>query len=126
MKNHTTPQTAFRLKAAGFPQPKPEFGQVWATETMYQFSVDSDWGLNGVQAYFPDATGRKIVRIDTSAYCPSIQDFLEQMPGAVIKTTGGHYGLFFNEGSSDEIVFTDANLLEACALAWLSIQKNNL
>jgi len=29
MKNYVNFETASRLKAAGFPQPEPEFGQVW-------------------------------------------------------------------------------------------------
>ncbi len=29
MQNHVTPGTARRLRDAGFPQPEPEFGQIW-------------------------------------------------------------------------------------------------
>ena len=29
MKNHVNYETSVRLKEAGFPQPEPEFGQVW-------------------------------------------------------------------------------------------------
>jgi len=115
MSQQLSVETAKKLKEAGFPEPEPKAGQTWFYTTINEHFILTD-GLTQTAAL------RRLIS-DGAIYCPSVQDFMEQMPGAVIKTTGGHYGLFFNEGSSDEIVFTDANLLEACALAWLHLNK---
>ena len=58
--NHVTPETADRLKAAGFPQPSPEVGQVWydpknkpcfvftSHDNTWSYAIDSSGGTFGV------------------------------------------------------------------------------
>lgn len=125
MKNNVTPQTAFRLKAAGFPQPQPEFGQIWATNKMFLFSVDSYWGSSAVQAYFQDGSGRRVIQIHTSAYCPDATDILREIDLfsiTHIPETNVWHVFYVHDGVLK--CFVDKNPAEAAALAWLAQNEN--
>lgn len=79
MNHCTTPQTAFLLKEAGFPQPTPEFGQAWANESIHRFIIDSKFGEGRYNVHFPVVTGSRVVSIDPCAYCPTICDLLRDL-----------------------------------------------
>jgi len=125
MKNYVTFETAVRLKAAGFPQPEPEFGQVY-------FDVDGD-RLIGLEKNFFFEKGLDAPSLISDNremrlfFAPTDADILAELPE--------NYGLFRRgEGfavislSHGEIDGTEAehdNLAEAAALAWLALNEKN-
>ena len=123
MKNITTFETARALKTAGFPQPKPEFGQIW-------------YGPDGVACTFVE--GLYWVCGDGDVFDPpdlSEMTFAPTAPDILREVGGGDIGLycfnkafsviqkgFYDDPYEDYPEFTDSNPAEACALAWLEMK----
>ena len=129
MTNHVTPQTATRLKQAGFKQPVPASGQVWYLddEAAIVLAVHS----NGVSYcrgncnYFE----RTDIFLSLFVYAPTAPDILREL--------GGNYTLSFLGKVSTctntslpapgllkmENIYYHENPAEACALALEAKQK---
>lgn len=121
MNNVTTPETAQRLKSAGFPQPEPKPGQVWHA------GCDFEWPIIIVKSeMLVDGVEDGVVNPNFSIFAPTAPDILAEL--------GVQY-LFWFDGfekvwiCADNIaVFTDffggvkfthTNPAEAAALVWL-------
>jgi len=101
-------ETAKKLKESGFPQPEPKTGQFWIGYNSDRlFIVTEDMPKDSLA--FVQAT-----------YCPSAQDFLEQMPGASLENCNG---IFYVSAVGCIDYFYNANLLESCARTWLHLNK---
>jgi len=123
MKNYVTFETAVKLKAAGFPQPEPEFGQVY-------FDVDGD-RLIGLEKNFFFEKGldapswisdNREMRL---FFAPTDADILE----------GTDLQMWWNVGdkcfwvkawpNNKVAIFSHKNPAEAAALAWLALNEKN-
>lgn len=75
MKNHVTPETARKLKEAGFPQPKPEIGQFWYSANGVLFVlIAGDEGFNFCSIY-----GKRFGRathLEKCFFAPTATDIL--------------------------------------------------
>lgn len=126
-QNTVSPETALRLKDAGFPQPEMKFGQVWAdnginliltriTKTTIGFDYDG--------GYFDRA---KRFGFNDLAYCPIIPDLLSELGEVTIRrirTTDGYFYTVAKNVGDDTEITSDYELAEALALMWEKI--NNL
>lgn len=118
MEHVTTPETAQRLKDAGFPQPEPKPGQIWHCGCDFEWPTivaTSDMLVDGVE----DGV------IDTryALYAPTATDILREL--------GWDYQFWFdqkqcifacgklNDSFNIEYPFLHTNPAEAAALAWL-------
>jgi len=124
MKNVVTPETARKLKEKGFPQPEPEFGQVWYDEydqPVIMGECDSITGLvrglnNGVLY-----GGKASELID---FAPTATDILRQLALAKPDSAFRNYlefdalsNLYCATYEMEETC--NENPAEAAALAWL-------
>lgn len=132
MKNTVSSPTAQRLKAAGFPQPDIEAGQVWREER-YAHIVIGEME-DGFSVCFESRTGPWIEVVETLilknleglVFAPTATDILAQL--------GDNYNLticsqFFRveQMKADEYFvinyWQSDNPAEAAALAWLEIHE---
>ena len=112
MKNVTTHETSLRLKAAGFPQPQPEVGQFWYDDSGVLVCIGFSYDPGGSIARFKQAF----------AFAPTAADILQYLS---IQYPVRYNGLEY-EVEPDvypEELFTDENMAEACAAAWLELKK---
>lgn len=123
MKNNVTPQTAFRLKAAGFPQPQPEFGQVWANESIHRFIIDSKFGEGRYNVSFPVVTGTRVVSIDPCAYCPDATDIMREME-IISMSFSARYNKWYVGAVWGINLGINEYPAEAAAMAWLAQNEN--
>ena len=123
MTNHATPQTATRLKQAGFKQPVPASGQVWYLddEAAIVLAVHS----NGVSYcrgncnYFE----RTDIFLSLFVYAPTAPDILRELG---YEYTLHHEDIYFciYEPDGPELkIYENPNPAEACALALEAKQK---
>lgn len=128
MKNVTTSETAKTLAENGFPQPTPEFGQVWYLSGKPHVCIGHEGG--GIYN-FRSQEGmeeRTAVNYPTYFFAPTATDILEQLPGWAI-TKGGSMKVWsvwlplFEPPESDEMEFHLRNPAEAGAEAWLKLNK---
>lgn len=95
--NTVNKQTAFALKEAGFPQPSPQFGQVWyhtndvplvvvsiSEQGTFIFTAYADKGK--IQQYI---FNREVLA--EMAFAPNAVDILAEMPLAIIRRTSSDY-----------------------------------
>jgi len=102
--NTVTFETAKRLKEAGFPQPEPEFGQVW---------------------YSPNGAIRVIyIKTYDLVFAPSATDILKEIPFFGSLSFEVYETRFeFRVWEGLKLIAKNENPHEAAALAWLSIQE---
>ena len=84
MKDIVSFETAVRLKEAGFPQPKPDFGQVWHNPDFGLFVVVGKWFAdNREYKIFYPGTGRSVLKSEARflecAFAPTATDILREM-----------------------------------------------
>lgn len=117
MNNVCSPETAQEMKAAGFPQPSYQTGQVWYKDGQaWQRMADAYWtelnnGFTHSNPHFrPDC------------YAATATDILKQL--------GYNWDLFWDEDIDTFICnydyvadYSNPNAAEACAPAWLSKNK---
>lgn len=129
MKNVVSFETAVRLKEAGFPQPQPEFGQVWylgegasfivymVNEHGYVFGMYGD-GLKAVIGRLP----KELI------FAPTATDILEQLQRVAIhKTDLGWRALSLESiggvnGWSVDRASGGISASEVCAAEWIKEQ----
>ena len=148
MKNVTTHETSAALKAAGFPQPEPEAGQVWyldAGDAVFINGINARGeiicaapSLINIEGHFvfnPDAC-------ESMPFAPTAADILRELFVAVnsMRAEGYAVGIdidfWITENQwvcqiSEDLPFdvmptilgTGETLAEACAAAWLELKK---
>ena len=148
MKNVTTFETSQRLKVAGFPQPVPEFGQVWyAFDSQFDESEFKPLIVTGTMTN--RSTGETVVYctfIDGSVrefdskefmyffFSPAATDILRELPNTVYRRYGkAHWQLgelTLPEKGPHIVDFQkshDENDAEMLAKKWLSLhEKKNI
>lgn len=127
MKNTVSSPTAQRLKAAGFPQPEPEAGQVWYEgQKAYVLGKIEQRQLHGVYLDGECFEACDINAMRDDIFAPTATDILAQL--------GDNYNLticsqFFRveQMKADEYFvinyWQSDNPAEAAALAWLEIHE---
>ena len=142
MTQHVTFETAARLKDAGFPQPEqPQRGQVWYTcfgQTMlviYERKDRCDYHLLEKDRVYFDR-----IFENGEVFAPTAVDILEQLPecfslekcGSSFNCCGDReymrdcpvwWPLDIEHREDGSIEFINDNPAEACAKAWLTINK---
>ena len=121
MNQHVSPDSAIKLRAAGFPQPAPEYGQRW-------YYVDDDVDVTIEVNTMPIQRGEYFPQITNNhVFAPTAIDILREL--------GSSFSMFFREEDkvfepereSVFIVTCDSlfvkpniheNPAEAAALAW--------
>jgi len=87
---HVTLDTAQRLRAAGFPQPEPKFGQIWYAPAItdspmiYMGRGSLHYGEAGNHAYIPFSWSDIF-------FAPATDDLLEQLEEAAIRKSPNEY-----------------------------------
>ena len=131
MKNTVSPPTAQRLKAAGFPQPEPESGQVWYEgQKAYVLGKIKQRQLHGVYLDGECFEACDINAMHDDIFAPTATDILREL--------GNDYVLWFDHSPKMVVFFCaktgnsireagapfpNANPAEAAALAWLEIHE---
>lgn len=143
MNNHTTPETSARLKSAGFPQPAPEFGQIWygknpvysnEKDTLVIVGADHGELYDGgrINVIFSGGTCEDFSLASFKkrfVYCPTATDILRELGvGFAIwftSATDGNWTThsYFDITENGECMELHTNPAEAAALAWLSLNE---
>lgn len=120
--NHVISATAVRLKDAGFPQPVPEFGQIW-----YDNEPGPHVLVHHAGRVWEMATNRYAgtVGVDSEGgmvFAPTATDILRELDENHFLTTllDGRFCVALFVGSGDSI---HNNPAEACAAAWLALNE---
>jgi hypothetical protein len=125
MKNTVSFETASRLKAAGFPQPDIEAGQVWREER-YAHIVIGEME-DGFSVCFESRTGPWIEVVETLeglVFAPTATDILAQLPSAANISKPFNAELWLCVYGENEDNWTESNNpAEAAALAWFEIHE---
>jgi hypothetical protein len=125
MKNTVSFETASRLKAAGFPQPEPEAGQVWHEGNMpYVIGAFKDGKLSG--AYFYGGVFFEVEQdaMEKDIFAPTATDILPQLPSAANISKPFNAELWLCVYGENEDNWTESNNpAEAAALAWFEIHE---
>ncbi len=138
MKDIVSYETAVRLKEAGFPQPKPDFGQVWHNPDFGLFVVGIKWFAdNREYRIFYPRTGKTVLKSEAMflkcAFAPTATDILREMPNYYYIRKYKHqtndiqiFSIFCEEQNADDDLSQIAkgvsqNPGEAAAEAWLKL-----
>lgn len=125
MKNVVTPETARKMKEAGYPQPDPEPGQVWYIDEtpifitgVYKTTTSTDYWyskINGTQfheKYFPES----------AVFAPTATDILKELSvDYALVYAGNEPTIISTVEKRLPFLYKHKNPAEACALAWLQI-----
>ena len=115
--SHVTPETARRLKDAGFQQPeKPGIGQAWIFDIAdHVLTVGSVIEIQGIP----------IIMGNAEVFCPTATDIMQHLPGWYLAFSKNQFVcLSFDEEGSAPDSFVHENPAEACAKAWFFEQSN--
>ena len=138
MKNIVTFETAARIKAAGFPQPSPEPGQVWYNTFGAPYLII---GVITPEILFAaDMDKETVLSIGREGYtfAPGPADILRELGGQYYLSIENGGAAVMCEVSDDwskdikQAVFTVRTVVfntdpaEACALAWLEMKAQKL
>lgn len=124
--NFVTAETAARLKAAGFPQPEPQAGQVWYSEIGNPFIIANAEGeivcgvfLNRNMHGFVDNFGNR------ATFAPGVADLLRELGLEYDISTIGDQYIVIRRNEKDEILkdWVNDNPAEALAAAWLELRE---
>ena len=117
---HATFDTAKRLKEAGFPQPSPEFGQVWWHPESETNAVLINSDRSDGRCLFMDAEGfRLFMKLEDLIFAPTDADILLQMPDGHALTRVNQDMFICIEG--EPLMGTDGceyDVAEAAAIDW--------
>lgn len=122
-------ETAKRLKAAGFPQPVPEFGQVWYDLQMSPLTICNLRPIGFIlpiskTTWFSMSCDEDLVK--HLAFAPTATDILNHSGERLAIFTpmeGG--GFICGKMSGDTTTFEHTNPAEAAALAYLAIHERH-
>lgn len=136
MKNTITFETSRALKEAGFPQPEPEPGQVWWSNDGYQIIVISRRDNTMFPFDVPQimySIGGQILRnpvatmSDRFVFAPTAADILGELPETTLLSrieNDFQCRIMSKDFERCEYARRDGNPAEACAAAYLEINKN--
>jgi len=115
MKNYVTFETAQRLKEAGFPQPEPEFGQVWYEKNAnaYVLGGIKDGELNGSYLYGQTFEACSLDAIKDDVFAPT---------AAYIFLNIGVAPFRYSE-NGDELMFLMLTNPERAASFWIGFNE---
>lgn len=134
MNNVTTPETAQRLKDAGFPQPEKNAGQFWyknKSEICVIIQADEGRDTVAVKDIF-SLDWVWLINLDDLIYAPTATDILREL--------GKSFVLYYDDTNGVNMWFCakiaivpqevrlhlgHANPAEAAALAWLDKHENS-
>jgi hypothetical protein len=135
--NHVSPETSDRLKAAGFPQPVPEAGQVWYDDLNRPVCVRVAFAEYVAFSIFGSLENMSADNEFVKNHCifaPTATDILRELGDDFCLFTSTMKSVIYwccNESSG---VFDDkeryctptgiTNPAEAAALAWISLHEN--
>ena len=138
MTNHVTPQTAIRLKQAGFKQPEQKPGQFWYLQNRLYFIVAILTDTVGKTAILyevceenrdPDPMPVRLPFSDVFVYAPGVEEIMresgefelycEDFQGETTFTCRLHY-------SKSQFATNSFNPSEACASEWLSEKQKQI
>jgi len=123
MNNVTTPQTSAALKAAGFPQPVPEFGQVWhdPQSEREMICVKSASLIDRTFAFIHHSGTGNIFFAKDVIFAPAATDILRELDADVSMSCDAGTWLCCIFCGPD---FAHDNPAEAAALAWMEANKH--
>ena len=128
MKDNVTFETAVRLKEAGFPQPKPDFGQVWHNPDFGLFVVGAI--IEGAALIFYEDGDyifkKEVPFFQECAFAPTATDILRELPGCILSVEDFYrdtlvVGLFYEVWKTGRLLSDHANPAESAADAWLKL-----
>lgn len=130
--NHTTFEKSKRLKEAGFPQPKPEAGQVWFDLYGKPFvilnkSADRNPYLKGRYdfAYFKSGAKFSDTKLSRGRiFAPTATDILREMPGYYHLYQPFNSEFWICDNATEDEWSESSNPAEAAALAYLQIKEH--
>ena len=113
--SHVTPETARRLKDAGFQQPeKPGIGQAWIFDIAdHVLTVGSVIEIQGIP----------IIMGNAEVFCPTATDIMQHLPGWALEFTENEWICYYRETGFDDFV-GHRNPAEAAAEAWFFEQSH--
>ena len=128
MKNICTHETSAALKAAGFPQPEPEAGQVWYSELEGACRVlDTDFESITLWA---ESLGEVLhvphgIKHWTHVFAPTAADIQAELPYLVCAKFphATHWEAWDYMAGTRAGLWSNANPADACAAAWLELKK---
>lgn len=138
MKNVVTFETARALKDAGFPQPEPEAGQVWYIPTktpgqifithIGEYYIHYAWGKN----YEGNTPGSSKVNVESffgtkPILAATSTDILRELPETALLSrieNDWQCRIMSYDEERCEYAIRNTNPAEACAAAYLEINKN--
>jgi len=124
MTTHTTFETSRLLAEKGFPQPAPEFGQVWYLSGKPHVCIGHEGG--GIYN-FRSQKGmeeRTAVNYPTYFFAPTATDILDRIGyGLIGQFFDGWIFCVQSPGGLKTSSNAHENPVEACAEAWLSLNK---
>ena len=138
MKNVASSETAVKLKEAGFPQPDIQIGQAWYNDFKEPSVIvqrDHEFKTQWAGCHLgTGATGNMFKASEIKENCcfaPTATDILRELPDKVLFWRVGDVFVcgvqMESEEGYDVIKFEAAykheNPAEACALAWLKMNK---
>lgn len=122
---HATPETAKRLKKAGFPQPKPDEGQVWYNSAgtvyvvTYSYGKTCDYVVRGSNNVWIERGLN-----DGEVFAPTATDILAHLPGWSLEYTENGWVCFESILGGHRDFTPNSNPAEAAAEAWFFEQAN--
>ena len=134
MENIVSSKTAVKLKEAGFPQPEPDFSQIWYNDDGTAFLVlETFHHPLAYYAWINERGGDRLV-IDNSVFikmyfAPTATDILRLLNGCDLQYwtpnegVKGRFYLDLEYGIAPQ--FFGENPAEVCAAAWLSLNAKN-
>lgn len=127
MKKVVKHKTAIELKQAGFPQPKPAFGQIWYDSDgtpCVVFTETGDFVTNDGTVFSPLSTDNLYFAPDATEILNNIPlKSLTFFPGDGIDDPWWQVEFFDEIKPTGNMLAEHANPAEACAATWLSLIK---
>jgi len=127
---HVIRETAKRLADAGFPQPAPERGQIWYSESgaKYRIHINNN---DGTVDYLSESDIVylhlcRFLEADNCVFAPTAMDILKELPGCGLSFEADTWVAYTDQGTyrDPEIVsFVHKNPADACAAAWFYENK---
>ena len=122
--SHVTPETARRLKDAGFQQPEPQRGQLWYNNSGIEYVITLSDNL-GMCDYVTPSGHLWIERglNDGEVYAPTATDIMQHLPGWCLSFENGIWVCRLEEDEFVLAEFRSSNPAEAAAEAWFFEQS---
>lgn len=111
--SHVTPQTALKLKAAGFPQPKISINQCWYSGTRF-------FQITGTESpLFIYERSNELP--EWLSFAPTAEDILEHLPTSCSVRKGIGFEVKHQYHQQEFALYKANTLVEALAKAYLNI-----